>query len=225
MISKKEYLQDPCRTASVPYWKAIQICMPEDMKILHEDNFSFNMLEQYRDARYFRLLHPLRSVSAVAVPDGYLLSRGTPEEFAAHIQQCYGNGMTPEQIRSYTKRNVYCEELWLVLRSAQTGEIAATGIGELDREIGEGILEWIQVSENCRGRGLGSFLVRELLWRMKDRAKFATVSGQCENPANPEGMYRKCGFVGNDVWHILRKRTAGGKNFPAKTCRNEECLI
>lgn len=40
---------------------------------------------------------------------------------------------------------------------------------------------------------------------MKDKAKFATVSGQCGNPANPEGLYRKGGFTGSDVWHILRK--------------------
>ena len=30
---------------------------------------------------------------------------------------------------------------------------------ELDREIGEGILEWIQVSGDYRRRGLGSYLV------------------------------------------------------------------
>lgn len=67
-------------------------------------------------------------------------------------------------------------------------------------------MEWIQVSEHHRRFGLGSYLVCELLWRMKDIARFATVSGQCNNPANPEGLYRKCGFTGNDVWHILRKK-------------------
>ena len=76
---------------------------------------------------------------------------------------------------------------------------------ELDKETGEGILEWIQVSQAYRGRGLGCYLVSELLWRMRDAADFATVSGQCGNPSNPERLYCACGFTGTDVWHILRK--------------------
>ena len=71
----------------------------------------------------------------------------------------------------------------------------ATGIAELDREIGEGVLEWIQVSKDYRRRGLGSYLVLELLWRMRKAARFVTVSGECENADNPEGLYRKCGFA------------------------------
>lgn len=206
MISKEEYLRDPCGTSSLPYWKAVRIAVPEEIRILHGDAFSEEMLLQYRDEPYFRLLHTLEVVSPAALPEGYRLTQGTAEEFARHIHRCYGNGMTPEQVSFWREREVYCEALWLVLRTAETGEIAATGIGELDRELGEGVLEWIQVSEKHRGRGLGSFLVKELLRRMKGRAKFVTVSGQCENPAEPEAMYRKCGFTGEDVWHILRKR-------------------
>ena len=85
-------------------------------------------------------------------------------------------------------------------------DIVATGIAELDPECNEGVLEWIQVSENYRRCGLGSYIVIELLWRMKDIAQFVTVSGQCNNPTNPESLYRKCGFTGNDVWHILRRK-------------------
>ncbi len=87
-----------------------------------------------------------------------------------------------------------------------SGDIVATGIAEMDREIGEGVLEWVQVSKAHRGCGLGGYIVMELLWRMKDAARFATVSGRCKNPTNPEGLYRKCGFAGSDVWHILRRR-------------------
>ena len=205
MITKEEYFRDPCRAASIPYWKAERIAVPEDMKILHEDDFRTEMLEQYADEPYFRLRHDLR-VEPVAVPKGYSLCQGTAEEFAAHIHECYGNGMTAAQVRSFAEREVYCPELWLALREDATGKIVATGIGELDREMGEGVLEWIQVSAEYRGRGLGSFIVKELLWRMKDKAKFATVSGQCHNPTNPEALYRKCGFTGKDVWHVMKKR-------------------
>lgn len=206
MISKEEYLRDPCRAASIPYWKAVRIAVPENMKIVHEDDFCIGMLEQYIDEPYFRLRHDLQVVVPVAVPEGYSLRQGTAEEFALHIQQCYGNGMTPAEVLSFTERATYCAELWLALRDDETDKIVATGIGALDKEMGEGILEWIQVSEGYRGCGLGSYIVKELLWRMKDKAIFATVSGQCNNPMNPETLYRKCGFTGNDVWHILRKR-------------------
>ena len=32
-----------------------------------------------------------------------------------------------------------------------------------------------------------------------------TASGQCNNASTPEKLYRRCGFTGNDVWHIFRK--------------------
>lgn len=205
-MTKEEYLCDPCRVVSIPYWKAACIAVPENMKILHEDDFCGELLKQYADEPYFRLKHDLQSVAPAAVPQGYSLCRGTAEEFAAHIQECYRNGITAVEVCSFAEREVYCPELWLALREDRTGKIVATGIAELDREIGEGVLEWVQVSAECRGRGLGSYIVKELLWRMKGKAKFATVSGQCNNPTNPEALYRKCGFAGNDVWHILRKR-------------------
>lgn len=95
----------------------------------------------------------------------------------------------------------------ILRRCNQTDEVVATGIAELDKEIGEDVvLEWIQVSEQHRGYGLGKYVVSELLWRMKENAKFATVSGQCNNLTNPEAMYRKCGFSGSDVWHVLKRR-------------------
>lgn len=206
MISKEEYLRSPCRAASIPYWKAVRIAVPDNMMILHEDDFSADLLAQYVDEPYFRLRHDLQGVAPVAVPEGYSLCDGTAGEFAAHIHTCYGNGMTQAEVQSFTEREVYCRELWLALREDKTGRIVATGIAELDKEMGEGILEWIQVSEDHRGCGLGSFIVRELLWRMREKARFATVSGQCNNPSNPEILYQNCGFTGRDVWHIMRKR-------------------
>lgn len=206
MISKDEYLRNPCRSVSIPYWKATRIAVPENMKIVHEDDFCTDMLRMYMDEPYFRLLHDLQAVDPIEVPTGYSLSEGTAEEFAAHIHACYGNGMTAEEVRGFAERKVYCPQLWIALRDNGTGRLVATGIGELDREIGEGVLEWIQVSEEHRGYGLGCYIVNELLWRMKDAAKFATVAGQCNNPSEPEKLYRKCGFTGDDVWHVMKRK-------------------
>ena len=57
-----------------------------------------------------------------------------------------------------------------------------------------------------RGQKIGQLIVAELLFRMKDVADFATVSGKIDNMTNPEALYRKCGFIGSDVWHILHKK-------------------
>ncbi len=108
---------------------------------------------------------------------------------------------------SATQKGPYNGSLWLAVRNDQTGKLVATAIGELDTEIGEGVLEWVQVSQGYRGWGLGHYMVLELLHRMKGIAAFATVSGQCANPCDPEGLYRSCGFTGNDVWHILTRRS------------------
>lgn len=56
--------------------------------------------------------------------------------------------------------------------------------------------------QGLSGDGLGRYIVFELL---KGTAQFATVSGQCNNTTNPEKLYRKRGFTGTDMWHILRK--------------------
>lgn len=205
-ISKKQYLQNPCRIASVPYWKVMSIPIPDHMQIIHEEEFSMDILKEYQDEPYFRLKHDLRNIESILVPDGYSLCEASLSDFAAHMNECYEYfGISESELKSFTTRAVYCSDLWLAVKNNDTGKIAATGIAELDCEIGEGALEWIQVSKDSRKQGLGSFVVLELLWRMRNAAKFVTVSGRCDNPTNPESLYRRCGFGGNDVWHVLRK--------------------
>ena len=206
MITKEQYLVDPCKASSIPYWKAKSITIPDGMIILHQYEYDKAQYQNYIDEPYFRLIHDLKGLAKPVLPQGYSLCTASLSEYAAHISSCYeGIGITEEELRSYTTRPVYDTALWLAVKDDQTGNIVATGIAELDREIGEGILEWIQVSQDYRRKGLGRYIVSELLWRMKDKADFVTVSGQYNNPTNPEGLYRKCGFTGNDVWHILRK--------------------
>lgn len=205
-ISKNEYLLSPCRAASIPYWKAKTITVPADMCIVHQADFDESAYRNYIDEPYFRLAHDLQNLSAQKLPHGYSLYNATLSEFAAHINSCYSDiGITQSILQDYTARLVYDSTLWLAVRENKTNAVVATGIAELDKELGEGVLEWIQVSEQHRRHGLGKYIVWELLWRMKDKARFATVSGQRDNPANPERLYRRCGFTGSDIWHILRR--------------------
>ncbi len=207
MVTKEQYLVNPCRTSSLPYWKTKSISIPDNLLILHDAEFSHSKYQQYIDAPYFRLSHDLQNLSAPKIPEGFSLCSISLKEYADHINACYDEISTSEsELRRYTTQAVYNDRLWVALEDTRSGIIVATGIADLDREIGEGILEWIQVSEAYRRNGLGRYIVLELLWRMKDIANFVTVSGQCDNKTNPELLYRKCGFVGTDVWHILKQK-------------------
>ena len=105
----------------------------------------------------------------------------------------------------YQNHAVYDQNLWIAVTERGQDKIVASGIAEIDADIKEGILEWIQVSPEHRGKGLGKFVVNELLWRMKDKAEFVTVSGKLDNPTNPRELYVSCGFSDEAIWHVMRK--------------------
>ena len=60
MITKEEYLKNPCSASSIPYWKAKSIAVPDSMKILHQDEYDSTDYQNYIDAPYFRLFHNLK---------------------------------------------------------------------------------------------------------------------------------------------------------------------
>ena len=159
-ISKNEYLICPYKVSSIPYWKVKSITIPDGMRIVHQDNFNKTEYQHYIDEPYFRLIHSLQDLSVQVPPQGYLLCKATLKEFAEHINRCYSKiGITEADLRDYTARPVYDSALWLAIKDNQADEVVATGIAELDKEIGEGVLEWIQVSEQHRGYGLGKYVV------------------------------------------------------------------
>lgn len=206
-MTLESYQSDPCGLSSIPFWKAKCISVPDSIKIVHNADFDQSMLKHYFDQPYFRLKHSLHELPSFELPDHFNICSASVIEYVEHINSCYEDlHISVEELQSYCKRPVYCSELWLAIRDERTGMIVATGIGELDYEIGEGVLEWIQVSNACRGLGIGKYMVQELLRRMKGRAEFVTVSGQCSNPSNPEALYRTCGFTGDDIWHILTEK-------------------
>lgn len=207
MISKETYIANPCGASSLPYWKEKQMVVPDNMIILHDKDFNESNFIDYNDEQYFRLKHNLINVNKPALSNNFEVCSATLPDFAKHINKCYkGSKLTVAELESYCKRKVYSQELWIAVKDCKNNKIVGTGIAELDMEIGEGVLEWIQVSEKYRGKGIGKFIVNELLQRMKGKASFATVSGQVNNSTNPKALYKKCGFEGNDIWHIMHRK-------------------
>ena len=140
------------------------------------------------------------------MPEGFRFICPTEEELSSHIAACYDAERVSEaELQSYRYHPTFSPDLWLAVLNESTGEIVASGVAEVDRDIREGVLEWIQVSPAYRRRGLGRIIVHELLFRMNDRADFVTVSGKSNDPSDPLALYESCGFGGEVVWHILRR--------------------
>lgn len=208
MVTLQQYLSNPCGTLSVPFHKAKNTSVPEGMKIVHECGFDASDLKSYRDERYFRLYRKMQDIEDVCL-DGFLIETVDQNDLANVVEvinRSYTDlSVTLEQIEGYTQTSVYDRNLWVLVREEQTGSCVGCGIADFDAEIGELILEWIQVLPEYRKKGIGRAIVNTLLHRAK-KAAFATVSGKADDPTCPERLYRSCGFVGNDIWHVLRKK-------------------
>ena len=200
-ISVKDYLADPCGASSLPYWKTERIVVPENLRIMKGES-SLPFCEG--DEPYFKLMHDLKTLMEPRLPEGCRITQPGVDGFAKHICSCYTKeGVTAEELFSYQTRFVYRPELWIAVEEASGRRTVATGIAELDPRIGEGILEWIQVSPECRRKGLGTYLVCELLKRMTGSADFVTVSGRVGNESRPDALYRACGFGNPVIWHVI----------------------
>ena len=209
MITLTEYLNNPCGILSIPYWKAKNITIPTGMKILHDKDFHTEILSDYTDEKYFRLHHNLKEIPKIIAND-FEITTATRKDIKSIVQiinDSYTDiSVNKDLIKSYTKTPVYNEALWIMVKEKETDKYVGCGIADFDTETRELILEWIQVLPQYRGKKIGQLIVTELLFRMKDVADFATVSGKVDNTINPEALYKKCGFAGDDVWHILHRK-------------------
>ncbi len=204
VLERELYIADPCRMYSLSFRKAKQIVPPPNITIYREDQFDRAQCRG-TDTPYFKLVHHLGEISSPRLQNPFEIVQCSAEDFARHIDECYSEeGITAKELRAYQERSVFDPDLWLSVADTTNGRIVASGIAELDPGIREGTLEWIQVSPDYRRRGLGKYIVCELLQRFRGKADFVTVSGKMNHPDNPLALYRSCGFSDCVVWHIIR---------------------
>ena len=205
MLPIQRYLADPCGASSLPYWKLKEIVIPERMKIVHDRDYDALMFPDDEDEPYFRLFHDLKTIGAHTAQDVEIIAAPHAiNEFVNLINASYQDvRVTAEQLAHDQQTIAFRPDLWVLMKEKETGKVLAGGIAAYDREAHELSLEWIQVLPPYRRRGYGQLIVNHLLQAMQGEARFATVSGQVNNPFCPEAFYRKCGFSGCDVWHIL----------------------
>jgi len=208
-ITKEQYIGDPCGVCSTAFWKNTFFQKPNEIQILHENEIS-TLDNSDNITRYFRLLHNMKSINTVELNEGFYFQTvhaATQEEIVADIiNLCYEDiEVTREQVSGWIKYSVFDNDLWVFVYEEDSESPIALGIADFDKDIKEGSLEWIQVIPEKRGLGLGQAIVNELLFRLKRKADFVTVSGLSEDKSNPESLYRKCGFTGDDIWCVIRK--------------------
>ncbi len=209
-ITKEEYLKNPCGLLAIPYWKEQSINLPDNMKIVNDRDYKDSYKAKFTEKLFFRLIHNLENINSVNLSDCYTVEtidiKTQLSDVVYIINNCYEEiSVNLSEVKEWIKRAVFDNNLWVYIKETQNNKIVALGIAELDKDIKEGVLEWIQVMPNYQGKGLGKVIVNELLNRMKEKADFVTVSGEVDNFTNPEALYRKCGFTGDDVWHIMTK--------------------
>lgn len=161
-------------------------------------------------SRYFRLVHQGAAAARIEAPTGLAFRdvKGRQEvaEVAALINRCYaGMALTPKTVGAWLDHPTAALDLWVWLVERSTEIPVGLGIAEFDPTVPEASLEWVQVLPGYRRRGVGTALVSELLGRVAERVAFTTVSGELDNLTNPEALYRRCGFTGDDVWWVLRR--------------------
>jgi GNAT superfamily N-acetyltransferase len=160
-----------------PYFRLIHKQTEDDCKVILSNDFSVEEVKAEQDA----------------------------EKVSQLIGQCYPDmDVTAEAIIEWTKHPTHDPSLWVWVMDDERETPIGLGIAEFDGNILEGSLEWIQVLPEYRGKGIGKNIVRELLSRLKGRAKFTTVAGEEDNLTNPEALYRSCGFSGGDTWWMFR---------------------
>lgn len=209
MTTLSEYLENPCRVLSLPYWKYVTMKLSSSTLIVHDNDFDSKLLHNFTDDQYFRLIHNMGNIAPFTL-EGYYAITANHSDLSLLVEiinHSYEDlKVSKDQLFKYTSEEVYDPLLWIIVFDKKTNKAAGCGIADYDKELQEGILEWIQVLPEYRGRRIGKLIVMELLHRMRDKARFVTVSGKVDNVSKPEMLYRSCGFSGHDVWHILKKR-------------------
>jgi len=180
--------------------------------LLHNDYYKSEYNKYFDDVRpYFRLFHDNMHLNQIHLVEEYSIVdvdfKKDAEMIADFIKLCYGYFKpSVDEVYSWMNRSVFDGHLWIWI-NLKSGEHVALAIAEIDKLVPEMSLEWIQVHPGHRGKGLASVLIQELLIRAKDKVVFSTVSGEVDNATEPEKVYRKNLFTGNDIWWCMRKKS------------------
>ena len=61
-MEKEVYLTNPCKASSLPFWKTNLVKIPENMKVVLEDDLQSVDVQKCSDERFFKLLHRMNDI-------------------------------------------------------------------------------------------------------------------------------------------------------------------
>lgn len=202
-----EYLKNPCRFSALPLYKEVR--QNNDILVVHNNEFKEELVKNSKlHQKFFRITHNFKDVNIVDIP-GYKTKKCNinidSKKVIDIINKSYLNiKFTKDEVNLMIKDVVYSSKMWIFIIDETTNIEVALGICQYDKITLEVIFDWIQVLPEYRGKGIGSMLVSHLLSIPPEGSKFATVSGDIDGTSSPEKLYRKCGFIGTDIWHIIK---------------------
>lgn len=220
MISLKKYLQDPCNSLSMPYWKAKKTSLRSDTIIVHHSKFDEVLYRDWHDTKYFRVKHNLLNLTSQKLNENFFY-KTIEEEQINDVVNVINQSNTDFEINKndvihWMREETYCKDLWILIYSKRNYKYdkikkekiylpVAVAISNFDPNTKEASIEWLHVIPSYRKNGLATSLIKESLLRISCIADFATVTSKIESQHNIYEIYQKCGFDGDAIWHVLRK--------------------
>jgi hypothetical protein len=145
MMTKEEYLVNPCAKLSIPYWKHLLFKQPSNIDIFHESDYREDNLYNHVE-KYFRLIHylessvkPHQSISEINIAQDR-------KDLILQINHSNINEkitISKDDIERWMKHPTYDKSLWVKVVIER--HFIASGIAEFDENTKEGIIEWVQV--------------------------------------------------------------------------------
>lgn len=221
MISVKKYLKDPCNSLSMPYWKAKKTSLRSDTIIVHQTKYDEVLYREWHDTLYFRIQHDLLNLTSRKLSDNFFYKTVDEEQINDVVtvvnQSNEEQEITKNDVIHWMREETYCKDLWILVYSKRNYKYdkinkvkiympVAVVISNFDKSTKEASFELLHVIPTYRKNGLATSLIKESLLRISCIADFATVTGKVETPENIYDLYKKCGFTGDAIWHVLRKK-------------------
>ena len=202
---KFEYLNNPCKTSSLPFYKR-NISFPKNVCVFHMSDYNEN--NNYRRVdKYFKLKHDLRDIRKTSIEAFPIEIKEDINDLVDMINESYekeGIIISRDYFNDLSKSTLYRKNLWLKIVDSDKNMIASL-IALYDGEINEGVVDFIQVLPKYRGLGYARELLLKVLNELRSVADFVTVSGRVENQTNPKKLYESVGFTGDDIWYVCIK--------------------
>lgn len=198
-MEKLEYITDPARACFLSYHKNENTELPSNMRVVRGDDYKPELYKGFDDTVYTKLILRDKQVDEPVYPEGFKLVTPTKEQLTAHIAQCFPDGETPDSIDLWR----YMEYFLVALVDVATGRIVASAAADVDFGVKEGSIDWVEVSPRYRRKGLGTYLVTELIYRFRRFSDFISVSTK---DSAALALFQKCGFREDCAWHILKAK-------------------